>query len=158
MINENSQEYDPKIGNEAKNQATNENRDKAIKVPVKSRVDEAETMRLMADWGLEERKPREDKPEISTDRSIKPTVEPVAQMTEKDYYEAFFKIPIENASKGRSVYIRPEFHQKFLKLIAGLEINKLTIYAYVDNIIERHFKEFDELIQKIYQDRNRPIF
>ncbi|SEM13778.1 Protein of unknown function [Chryseobacterium taichungense] len=79
-------------------------------------------------------------------------------LTEKEYFETFFKIPKQNASKGRSVYIRPEFHQKFLKLIAGLEIDRLTMYAYVDNIIEHHFKEFEELIHKIYKNRNKPLF
>lgn len=129
-----------------------------MKDSVKPPLDEAETMRMIADWGLTERQLQEDKPEISTGRPSKITEGTATQMTEKDYHEAFFKIPIENASNGKSVYIRPEFHQKFLKLIAGLEIHKLTIYAYVDNIIEHHFKEFDELIQKIYQDRNRPMF
>ncbi|WP_228432650.1 DUF3408 domain-containing protein [Chryseobacterium indologenes] len=80
------------------------------------------------------------------------------RVTEKEYFETFFKIPKQNASKGRTVYIRPEFHQKFLKLIAGLEIDRLTMYAYVDNIIEHHFKEFEELIHKIYKDRNKPLF
>ncbi len=79
-------------------------------------------------------------------------------LTEKEYFETFFKIPKQNASKGRSVYIRPEFHQKFLKLIAGLEIDRLTMYAYLDNILEYHFTHFEELIHKIYQDRNKPLF
>lgn len=59
---------------------------------------------------------------------------------------------------GRSVYIRPEFHQKFLKLITGLEIDRLTMYAYLDNIIEYHFTEFEELIYEIYEERNKPLF
>ncbi|WP_426480176.1 DUF3408 domain-containing protein [Chryseobacterium sp. R2ACT005] len=79
-------------------------------------------------------------------------------LTEKEYFETFFKIPKQNASKGRTVYIRPEFHQKFLKLIAGLEIDRLTMYAYLDNIIDYHFIHFEELIHKIYQDRNKPLF
>ncbi|MDR6457415.1 hypothetical protein J2786_000508 [Chryseobacterium vietnamense] len=79
-------------------------------------------------------------------------------LTEKEYFEIFFKIPKQNASKGRTVYIRPEFHQKFLKLIAGLEIDRLTMYAYLDNIIDYHFIHFEELIHKIYQDRNKPLF
>lgn len=79
-------------------------------------------------------------------------------LAEKEYSETFFKIPKQNASKGRTVYIRPEFHQKFLKLIAGLEIDRLTMYAYLDNIIEHHFTQFEEMIYKIYQDRNKPLF
>lgn len=102
--------------------------------------------------------PKETKPIRSHTQVSGNTRSKPSGLTEKEYFETFFRIPKENASKGRSVYIRPEFHQKFLKLIAGLEIERLTIYAYVDNIIEHHFKEFDELIQKIYQDRNRPMF
>ena len=158
MIQEDSQEHYPETGNEDKNQTKNEDKNKAMDVPVKPPLDEAEIMRVMANWSLRESKLEEDKPETNMDNPSRPTAKKKMQMTEKDYFETFFKIPIENASNGKSVYIRPEYHHKFLKLIAVLEIHKLTIYAYVDNIIEHHFKEFEELIQKIYQDRNKPIF
>ncbi|MCA6067783.1 DUF3408 domain-containing protein [Chryseobacterium sp. RG1] len=79
-------------------------------------------------------------------------------LTEKEYFEIFFLIPEQNANKGRTIYICSEFYQKFLKLIAGLEIDRLTMYAYLDNIIECHFTHFEELIHKIYHDRNKPLF
>ncbi|MGB7526631.1 DUF3408 domain-containing protein [Sphingobacterium cellulitidis] len=37
-------------------------------------------------------------------------------------------------------------------------IDKLTIYAYLDNIIEYHFQEFRELISEIYNDKHKPLF
>ncbi|GEM_PF-329366 len=159
MINENSQKPDLNTGDGAQMQTPDESMgtpDNSIGF-IKPEVDEQHLMSMMADWKPTDRKQLEEKSEITKDPEPKAEVNPV-QMTEKDYFELFFKIPKENASKGRSVYIRPEFHQKFLKLIAGLEIERLTIYAYVDNIIAHHFKEFDELIHKIYQDRNKPMF
>ena len=37
-------------------------------------------------------------------------------------------------------------------------IDKLTIYAYLDNIIEYHFQEFGELISEIYKEKHKPLF
>ncbi|WP_312901552.1 DUF3408 domain-containing protein [Chryseobacterium taichungense] len=102
--------------------------------------------------------PKEAEPIKSQSRATRNKPSKSSGLTEKEYFETFFKIPKQNASKGRTVYIRPEFHQKFLKLIAGLEIDRLTMYAYLDNIIEYHFIEFEEILHKIYQDRNKPLF
>jgi len=153
MINEDSQKHDLKTGAEKK-QSPGESKEITDKVTglTEPIMDDEHLMNMFVD----DSPSRKEKTEESA--TNKDAVLKLSKMTESNYYRTFFKIPKENASKGRTVYIRPEYHQKFLKLIAGLEIERLTIYAYVDNIIEHHFKHFDELIQKIYQDRNKPLF
>jgi len=80
------------------------------------------------------------------------------RFTKEEYYQEFFKIPLQTASKGKSVYLRPEHHHKFMRLISVLGIERMTIYAYVDNIIEHHFQEFENLISEIFDEKNSPLF
>lgn len=80
------------------------------------------------------------------------------KLTKEDYCGQFFKIPTTTASKGKSVYVRQEHHERFNRLTNIMGIDKLTIYAYLDNIIEYHFQEFGELIKEIYNEKHKPLF
>ncbi|SHM59091.1 DUF3408 domain-containing protein [Chryseobacterium polytrichastri] len=125
----------------------------------KPSVDEQQIMSIMAGENtVSKRLVIEKDPAAEEPRRNKKEYTRPKKLAESDYYDQFFKIPMTAASKGKSVYIRPEFHQKFLRLISVLEIEKLTIYAYVDNIIEHHFQEFEEQLTNIYQAKNKPLF
>ena len=102
--------------------------------------------------------------EIETERTRPPannakksTSKP-KKLDKEDYCGQFFKIPTTKASKGKSVYVRQEHHETFNRLINIMGIDKLTIYAYLDNIIEYHFQEFGELIREIYNEKHKPLF
>lgn len=90
--------------------------------------------------------------------NTKRTVSKPKKLTKEDYCVTFFRIPKRNASKGKSVYVRQEHHETFNRLTNIMGIDKLTIYAYLDNIIEYHFQEFGELIKEIYNDKHKPLF
>lgn len=80
------------------------------------------------------------------------------KLTKEDYCKQFFKIPSTAASKGKSVYVRQKHHETLNRLTNIMGIDKLTIYAYLDNIIEYHFQEFGELIKEIYNEKHKPLF
>src|SRR5690606_15054327 len=90
--------------------------------------------------------------------NVKRTVSKTKKLTKDDYCVAFFKIPKRNASRGKSVYVRQEHHEMFNRLTNIMGIDKLTIYAYLDNIIEYHFQEVGELIKEIYNEKHKPLF
>jgi len=94
----------------------------------------------------------------STANNTKRTTSKPKKLTKEDYCGQFFKIPNTRASKGKSVYVRQEHHETFNRLIGIMGIDKLTIYAYLDNIIEYHFQEFEELIREIYNENYKPLF
>jgi len=94
----------------------------------------------------------------STTSNAKRTTSKPKKLTKEDYCGQFFKIPTATASKGKSVYVRQEHHDTFNRLTNIMGIDKLTIYAYLDNIIEYHFQEFGELIKEIYNDKHKPLF
>lgn len=121
----------------------------------KTKVDEEAIMRVMAGEEPEETATEQTKP--SANSTKKSTSKP-KKLTKEDYCGQYFKIPTTTASKGKSVYVRQEHHETFSRLIGIMGMDKLTIYAYLDNIIEYHFQEFGELIKEIYNEKHKPLF
>jgi len=98
-------------------------------------------------------KPKElspDKSEIKEKTRVKKTIEP-------DYESIFFKRPDTNARDGKTVYIRPDFHEKLSRIVQVIGEDKITIYAYLDNLLNYHFQEFGEQITKSFNDKYKPI-
>ena len=123
----------------------------------KPEVDEEAIMRVMAGEEPEEIATETEQTKPSANSTKKSTSKP-KKLTKEDYCGRFFKIPTTTASRGKSVYVRQEHHETFNRLTNIMGIDKLTIYAYLDNIIEYHFQEFGELIKEIYNDKHKPLF
>lgn len=77
--------------------------------------------------------------------------------SEADYEKLFFKRAETNARNGKSVYIRPDFHERLSCIVQVIGEDKITIYAYLDNLLEYHFQEFGEDITKSFNDKYKPI-
>ncbi|WP_316795479.1 DUF3408 domain-containing protein [Pedobacter agri] len=77
--------------------------------------------------------------------------------TERDYEHIFFKRSETNARDGKTVYIRPDFHEKLSRIVQVIGEDKLTIYAYLDNLLAFHFEEFGEQITKSFNEKYKPI-
>lgn len=98
-------------------------------------------------------KPKElspDKSEIREKTRTKKTSEP-------DYESIFFRRPDTNARDGKTVYIRPDFHEKLSRIVQVIGEDKITIYAYLDNLLSYHFQEFGDQITKSFNDKYKPI-
>ncbi|TDE53315.1 DUF3408 domain-containing protein [Flavobacterium sp. GT3P67] len=76
---------------------------------------------------------------------------------EQDYESIFFKKPGTIARDGKTVYIRPDFHEKLSRIVQVIGEDKITIYAYLDNLLEYHFQEFGEQITTSFNDKYKPI-
>lgn len=73
-------------------------------------------------------------------------------------YESIFLIKSDtNARDGKTVYIRPAFHEKLTRIIQVIGEDKISIYAYLDNLLAHHFDEFGEQITKSYNEKYKPI-
>jgi len=118
-------------------------------------IDEQYLMSMMA--GKE--KPVEESTTESS-REIKPTTSKKVNKV-KDITENFETIFLKNANttarNGKSVYIRPEFHERLSRIVQVIGEDKITIYAYLDNLLEYHFKEFGEQITESFNDKYKPI-
>ena len=79
------------------------------------------------------------------------------RINEGDYESIFFKRIDTNARDGKTVYIRPDFHEKLSRIVQVIGEDKITIYAYLDNLLDYHFQEFGEQITKSFNDKYKPI-
>ncbi|WP_217607288.1 DUF3408 domain-containing protein [Chitinophaga sp. GbtcB8] len=133
-----------------------ENQDKKKQQPV---IDEARLMSIMA--GDETATPSSIEPETTREPTAeKPAVKErgrIRKNSEVDYEKQFFKNSGTAARNGKSVYIRPEFHERLSRIVQVIGEDKLTIYAYLDNLLEYHFQEFGEDITKSFNNKYKPI-
>lgn len=132
-------------------------------------IDEELMMSLMVDGVRKEgiKEPSQDIEKVEEQRKVEDTPlkkSPVSkqkkqtrQSVETDYESIFFKKSDTNARDGKTVYIRPEFHEKLTRIIHIIGEDKITIYAYLDNLLDNHFDEFSQQITKSYNEKYKPI-
>ncbi|WP_268849181.1 DUF3408 domain-containing protein [Flavobacterium aestivum] len=123
-------------------------------------IDEELMMTIMEDGVKKEgmQIPRKQTKEPEQEKLLIKERSKTKKIIETDYEKVFFKRVETNARNGKSVYIRPDFHEKMSRIIQVIGEDKITIYAYLDNLLEHHFQEFGEQITKSYNDKHKPIF
>ena len=75
-----------------------------------------------------------------------------------NYGAFFFKEAEVKTRNGKVVYIRKEYHDRILKIIRVIGQNELSLFSYLDNVLEHHFAMFQEDITKLYKKKNTDIF
>lgn len=74
-----------------------------------------------------------------------------------DYEETFLVNRFPSGRSGKVVYIRPEYHERLLRIVQLTREEKTTLYSYIDNILEQHFREFGDDITDYFNERFKPI-
>lgn len=120
-------------------------------------------MNLMVDGVRKEglRIPQVDRADEIKSIHEKPAVKErskIRKEDDQDYERLFFKKSGTNARDGKTVYIRPDFHEKLTRIVQVIGEDKISIYTYLDNLLEFHFKEFGNQIIKSFNDKYKPIF
>lgn len=80
-----------------------------------------------------------------------------AKKTNKSYSSKFLK---RNTQKGRgdkSIYVRPEYHERLTRIVKIIGAGEIPLYAYLDNILKHHFELHSEEILEDYNKNNKPI-
>ena len=77
---------------------------------------------------------------------------------ERDYEKTFLKKSTTNARDGKTAYIRPEFHERLTRITQVIGEDKISIYAYLDNLLSHHFEEYAQQIIQSYNEKHKPIF
>ena len=75
----------------------------------------------------------------------------------EDYETLFLRITEGNARNGKSVYIRPDFHERLTRIVQIIGEDKVSLYSYLENVLEYHFREFGDQIKKSFDDKYKPI-
>ncbi|GAE65862.1 DUF3408 domain-containing protein [Chryseobacterium indologenes] len=74
-----------------------------------------------------------------------------------DYEETFLVNRFPSGRNGKVVYIRPEYHERLIRIVQLTREEKTTLYSYIDNILEHHFREFGDDITDYFNERFKPI-
>jgi len=75
-----------------------------------------------------------------------------------EYASMFIQQSESKARSGKLVPIRPEYHERILKIVRVIGNDEITIFNYIDNILSHHFNEYQDEIIKIYHEKNKDIF
>ena len=74
-----------------------------------------------------------------------------------DYEETFLVNRFPSGRSGKVVYIRPEYHERLLRIVQLTREERTTLYSYIDNILEHHFREYGEDITDYFNEHFKPI-
>jgi len=77
---------------------------------------------------------------------------------EMDYQSVFFKDSEEKTRDGKVVYIRKKYHERLMKILQMVGGKEITLFSYLDNILEYHFDLFRDEIREMYQEKNTDDF
>nr|WP_198999701.1 DUF3408 domain-containing protein [Flavobacterium sp. ASV13] len=73
------------------------------------------------------------------------------------YEELFLVNRFPSGRNGKVVYIRPEYHERLLRIVQLTKEERTTLYSYIDNILEQHFKEYGNDITQYFNQHFKPI-
>lgn len=130
-------------------------REKQRKEFEKPTVDEDYLMHIMSG---EEVAPTSSDNDQQMTKENKPRERGKSATSRKVVYEQTFLVNnFPSGRTGKVVYIRSEFHERLLRIVQLTRADKVTLYSYIDNILEYHFREFGEDITAYFNDRFKPI-
>lgn len=107
---------------------------------------------------IEEAQPKETETPMIV-QSETPREEPKRKRSKlPDYEELFIQEAGITARTGKSVYIRKDHHDKIMKIVQVISKNQISLFSYIDNVLNHHFETFQDEITELYNKNNESIF
>lgn len=75
-----------------------------------------------------------------------------------DYDSTFLKGMDIPARYGKPVYVRREYHERISKISVMLTGGKVSLSAYIDNVLAQHFEQYREEIEAAYAGKIDKLF
>lgn len=75
-----------------------------------------------------------------------------------DYDTTFLKGMDIPARYGKPVYVRREYHERIAKISMMLTGGKVSLSAYIDNVLAQHFEQYREEIESAYAGKIENLF
>ncbi len=66
---------------------------------------------------------------------------------EKDYERLFIRNPEVKAREGKMAYVRPEYHDRIMRIIRVIGHDRLNLSAYIDHVLTHHFNQCEDAIK-----------
>lgn len=92
---------------------------------------------------------------VSEDNLVKDEKESRKRKSRNDYESLFIRQADIAGRQERSIYIREQYYARIDKIIKLYNNSRLSVFAYVDAVLEQHFemykKEIKEIHDKLYK-------
>ena len=98
------------------------------------------------------------------DRATSVTEKPPAKTRKEEakkeeaYLERFLYAPRVPVCSGKTAYIRKSYHERIQRIVQVIGKNGLTLSVYVDRVLEQHFREYEEVIRRLYRKNYEDIY
>lgn len=76
-----------------------------------------------------------------------------SQSEQEDYETLFIRNTTSTTRSGKAVYIRKEFHDRIMRIVQNIGYNELSLFSYIDNVLEHHFANYQDDITELYRKR-----
>lgn len=74
-------------------------------------------------------------------------------------YESLFLVNAEISTRsGKLVSIREKYHDRITKIVQVIGKKEVSIFSYIDNVLNHHFETFQDEITELYNKNNESIF
>jgi len=119
-------------------------------------IDEQYLMSIMA--GSTKKEPQSKEHDSSKETLITKQKIKSKKSVEITYAEQFLTHHTMTKRGDKSIYIRPEYHERLSRIIQIIAEDQIPLYAYLDNILAYHFETFEKEITDDFNKKYRPIF
>ena len=75
-----------------------------------------------------------------------------------DYETTYLKGMDIPARYGKPVYVRREYHERIAKISVMLTGGRVSLSAYIDNVLAQHFEQYREEIEEAYAGKLETLF
>ncbi len=83
---------------------------------------------------------------------------PCCDSKAQDYERLFIREAPSSTRSGKTAYIRNEFHSRITRIVQVIGDNEISLFSYLDNVLEHHFSTYKDDIEMLYEERNTNIF
>jgi hypothetical protein len=74
------------------------------------------------------------------------------------YEKAFLQINKAQKRGDKSIYLSPEHHQRLTRIVRIIGDDKIPLFAYLNNILEYHFRMFGDMISMEFDEKYKSLF
>ena len=97
----------------------------------------------------------EEKEAPITNQVETPREETKRKRTKSPDYESLFLINADIPTRsGKLVSIREKYHERITKIVQVIGKKEVSIFSYIDNVLNHHFETFQDEITELYSKNN----
>ena len=96
--------------------------------------------------------------QVQTSVEFKSSITVNSVCSAQDYRRLFIREPEVKARAGKMAYVRPEFHDRIMRITRVIGHDRLSLSAYIDHVLTHHFNQCEDAIKSLYARNYNSVF